>query len=68
MKKYSIIVIAPPSDYSREITADGWEATGAGFSYFYLNGKDGNKDMVFVCPTNRLIITGAEESLPIGSI
>jgi len=65
MKKYSIIIIAAPSAYTREILADGWEPTSNGYTYFYkmVNGSRNirSRNIIFVCPTGRMIIEKIEE-------
>jgi hypothetical protein len=56
MKKYHVIIIAAPSDYRKEIIADGWESSSSGYTYFYLVEEDRTRNIIFVCPTSRMII------------
>lgn len=61
MKRYHIIVIAPPSDYKKAIVADGWESVSSGCTYFYLVEEDRTRNIIYVCPTNRMIIDRIEK-------
>jgi len=37
MKKYHVIIIAAPSDYQKDIIADGWDTNSAGVIESALN-------------------------------
>ena len=59
-KKFNIIVIAPPSDYEREIICDGMDFN-AGAYYFYNIDQDNRRQIICYYPVDRTMIDSVED-------